>query len=51
MEHRSVEEIVELVDAVTGEDVIEVSRAAYDGPYVIGATGPFEDSDLEEFVR
>lgn len=51
MEHRSVDEIVELVDAVTGEEVIEVSRAAYGGPYVIGATGPFEDSDLEEFVR
>ena len=51
MEHRSVDDIVALVDAVTADDVIEVSRAAYSGPYVIGATGPFEASDLEEFVR
>jgi predicted Zn-dependent peptidase len=51
MEHRSVDEIVELVDAVTAEEVADVSRAAYGGPYVIGATGPFEDSDLEEFVK
>ena len=51
MEHRSVDEIVGLVDAVTTADVVEVSRAAYGGPYVIGATGPFRDADLEEFVR
>jgi hypothetical protein len=31
--------------------VVEVSRAAYGGPYVIGATGPFEAVDLEEFVQ
>lgn len=50
LDHWSVDEIVEKVDAVTPEDVIEVSRAAYGGPYVIGATGPFEPADLEEFV-
>ena len=50
-DHLSVDEIVERVDAVSPADVIEVARAAYDGPYVIGATGPFEDADLEEFVR
>ena len=51
LDHRSVDQIVEKVDAVTSEDVIEVSRAAYGGPYVIGATGPFEAADLEEFVE
>ncbi len=51
MEHRSVAEIVEKVDAVTGSDVAEIARVAYSGPYVIGAAGPFEASDLEEFVR
>ncbi|MEA2011403.1 MAG: pitrilysin family protein, partial [Actinomycetota bacterium] len=51
LEHRSVDEIVGKVDAVTLTDVIDVSRAAYGGPYVIGATGPFKEADLEEFVR
>ncbi len=51
LDHSSVDEIVEKVDAVTSEDVIEVSRAAYGGPYVIGATGPFDAADLEEFVQ
>ncbi len=51
LEHVSVDEIVARVDAVSTADVIEVARAAYAGPYVIGATGPFEDADLEEFVR
>ena len=51
LEHRSVDEIVAKVDAVTHEDAIDVARAAYAGPYVLGATGPFEVSDLEEFVQ
>jgi predicted Zn-dependent peptidase len=51
LEHRSVDEIVAEVDVVTLADVIDVSRAAYGGPYVIGATGPFDEADLEEFVR
>jgi predicted Zn-dependent peptidase len=50
-EHRSVDEIVERVDAVLADDVMDVARVAYGGPYVIGATGPFEASDLEEFVQ
>ena len=51
LDHLSVDEIMARVDAVTLEDVIEVSRAAYAGPYVLGATGPFDVEDLVEFVR
>ncbi len=51
LEHMSVDEIVAKVDAVTPEEVIDVARAAYGGPYIIGATGPFQDADLEEYVR
>jgi predicted Zn-dependent peptidase len=51
LEHLSVDEIVARVDAVTLDDVIEVSRAAYSGPYVLGATGPFQVDDLIEHVQ
>ncbi|MEN8234500.1 MAG: pitrilysin family protein, partial [Actinomycetota bacterium] len=51
LEHRSVDEIVAEVDAVTAADVIDVANAAYSGPYVIGATGPFDAADLEEFIQ
>ena len=51
LEHFSVDEIVAKVDAVTNDDVIEVAGAAYGGPYVLGATGPFDVEDLEEFVQ
>jgi predicted Zn-dependent peptidase len=51
LEHLSVDEIMARVDAVTLDDVIEVSRAAYAGPYVLGATGPFDVEDLVEFVQ
>ena len=51
MEHLSVDEIMERVDAVTHDDVIEVSRDAYSGPYVLGATGPFDIEDLIELVQ
>jgi predicted Zn-dependent peptidase len=51
LEHTSVDEVVARVDAITRDDVIGVARAAYGGPYVIGATGPFQAEDLEEYVR
>jgi len=51
LEQLSVDEILERVDAVTLDDVIEVSKAAYGGPYVIGATGPFDVEDLVELVQ
>ncbi len=50
VEHLSVDEIVSRIDAVTNDDVIAVSREVYGGPYVLGAVGPFDGDDLEEFV-
>ncbi len=50
-EHRTVDQIVEAIAAVTHDEVIEVAKAAYDGPYVIGAVGPFDSEDLEEHIR
>ncbi len=50
IEHLSVDEVVERVSSVTQDDVIEVARAAYRGPYVIGAVGPFDAADLEPLV-
>ena len=50
-EHRTVDQIVEAISAVTHVDVVDVAQAAYDGPYVIGAVGPFDSEDLEEHIR
>ncbi len=50
-EHRTVDQIVEAISAVTHDEVIDVAQAAYDGPYVIGAVGPFDSEDLEEHIR
>lgn len=49
--HFSVDEIVAKVDAVANDDVIDVAQSAYAGPYVLGATGPFDAGDLEAYVR
>ncbi len=48
--HLSVDEIVAEITAVTRDEVIELARAVYAGPYVIGAAGPFTAEDLEPFV-
>jgi len=50
MEHLSVDDTVERIAAVTEGEIIEVARAAYGGPYVLGAVGPFEEADLAGFV-
>jgi predicted Zn-dependent peptidase len=42
---------VEAISAVTPEDAIDVANSAYDRPYVIGAVGPFDSENLEEFVQ
>jgi predicted Zn-dependent peptidase len=49
--HFSVDEVVAKVDAITNDDVIDVARSAYGGPYVLGATGPFDVEDLEAYVQ
>ncbi len=51
MEHLSVDEVVERIEAVTADDVLAVTQEAYSGPYVLGAVGPFNEGDLNEFVR
>ena len=50
LEHLSVDEIVAKVEAVTADDILDVATEAYSGPYVLGVTGPFEASALEQFV-
>jgi len=50
-EHLTVDEIVSAISAVDHDDVIGAAKAAYDGPYVIGAVGPFDSHDLEEHIR
>lgn len=51
VQHLSVDETVARIDAVTPQDVMAVAEAAYGGPYVLGAVGPFTAEDLEEHVR
>ena len=51
MEHLSVDDVVSRIEAVTNDDVIAVSREVYSGPKVMGAVGPFDSADLEEFVQ
>ena len=50
-EHLTVDQIVEAISAVTHDEVIDVAQVAYDGPYVIGAVGPFDSVDLEEHIQ
>ena len=50
VEHLDVDETVERIGRVTPEDVVAVAKAAYGGPYVLGAVGPFDDDDLAEHV-
>ncbi len=51
IEHLSVDDIVSRIEAVENEDIIDVVRHVYSGPKVIGAVGPFDAEDLEEFVQ
>jgi predicted Zn-dependent peptidase len=50
LEHLTVDETVERLGAVTNDEIKEVAAHAYSGPYVIGAVGPFEAAQLEEFT-
>jgi predicted Zn-dependent peptidase len=51
MEHLTVDETVERLAAVTHDEIVEVASAAWTGPYVMGAVGPFSSDDLQEYVR
>jgi predicted Zn-dependent peptidase len=48
--HLSLDETVAAIDAVTLEDVHAVARDVFSGPFVLGAVGPFEASELEQYV-
>lgn len=49
-EHISVDERIARVNAVTEADVQLVAEQMLNGPYVMGAVGPFDSADLEEFI-
>lgn len=51
MKHLTVDETVEVISDVTHDEVLGAVKAAYSGPLVIGAVGPFGADDLEEFVQ
>ena len=51
IEHLSVDDIVARIEAVENDDIIDVVRHVYSGPKVIGAVGPFDAADLEDFVQ
>ncbi len=48
--HLDLDETVAAIDAVTLDDVHAVAKDVFSGPYVIGAVGPFDASDLERHV-
>jgi len=50
MDHLTVDETVARLGAVTHDEIIEVAKIAYAGPYMIGAVGPFSAGDLAGFV-
>jgi predicted Zn-dependent peptidase len=50
MPHLSVDERLEKLDAVTLEDVQAIATDLFTGERVIGAVGPFEESDLAPYL-
>lgn len=50
MPHLSTDERLEKLEAVTREEVQKVAQELYQGDRLIGAVGPFEDSDLEPYL-
>lgn len=49
--HLSVGERLAKVEAVTLDEIMNVAESLLTGPKVIGAVGPFEASDLEQYLR
>jgi predicted Zn-dependent peptidase len=50
VDHLTLDETVARIDAVTLGEIRSVASDVYGGPFVIGAVGPFEASDLEQYV-
>ena len=50
MQHLSLDETVAAIETVTLDDVHAVAKDVFSGPFVLGAVGPFDSSDLERFV-
>ncbi len=46
----SVDERIARIEAVTREEVQAVAEEVLTGPRVIGAVGPFDAGDLEQYV-
>ena len=50
MDHETVDEKIERIEAVTAAEVQEVAASVLSGAKVIGAVGPFEGPEFEEFL-
>ncbi|MCB1246436.1 MAG: insulinase family protein, partial [Acidimicrobiia bacterium] len=51
LDHMTVDETVERIARIDHQELIAAAKAAYSGPYVIGAVGPFDRDDLLEHVQ
>ena len=51
LEHLTVDETVAVIANTSAEEVQAAAKAAYSGPFVIGAVGPFGSDELERFVQ
>jgi predicted Zn-dependent peptidase len=51
LEHLTVDETVAVIANTSSEEVQAAAKAAYSGPFVIGAVGPFGSDELERFVQ
>jgi len=50
IEHLTLDATVARIDAVTLGEIHSVAGDIYGGPFVLGAVGPFDAGDLEQFV-
>jgi predicted Zn-dependent peptidase len=50
LEHLTVDETVERLAAVTHQDIVDVAAASLAAPFMVGAVGPFDADDLQEYV-
>jgi predicted Zn-dependent peptidase len=50
VDHLSLDETVARIEAVTLDEIHTVAQDVYGGPFVIGAVGPFQSTDLEQYV-